>query len=133
MNPQKFVKAYQYIHKIFDKAGATNVNWVWSLLYKSYPDTSNNDYIKAYPGNKYVDWICITAYNPDTEWKEFDELISDVYTRLLKNIADKPIMIKVDCAENNKKDKASWIINMWKVLKEKYLAVKSIIWVNKNN
>jgi len=42
-------------------------------------------------------------------------------------------MIKVGCAENNKKDKASWIINMWKVLKEKYLAVKSIIWVNKNN
>ena len=62
----KFVAAYRHIHDIFMQQGATNVKFVWSPNYQSFPDSAGdgwNDIENYYPGDDYVDWIGVVGYN----------------------------------------------------------------------
>ena len=51
--PAKFIRAWRYIHKVFDAEGATNVTWVWTVNWNSVPNSTANRYGAYYPGDKY--------------------------------------------------------------------------------
>ncbi len=57
----KFVAAWRHIHNIFVAAGATNVLFLWN------PDAGNGSpsAVPYFPGDAYVDWIGIDAYDPN--------------------------------------------------------------------
>jgi beta-mannanase len=135
MNPKKYITAWKHIHNIFTRIGVKNVQWIWCPGNDSIPNVPENDFIKAYPGDEYVDWIGIDGYNFGTaggsgKWVSFDEIFSQIYIRIIKEIPNKPIMIGEFACGNMGGKKPAWIRNMGKVLKTKYPAIKSIVWFN---
>jgi hypothetical protein len=87
-NPAGYVACWKYLRKIFDKEGADNVSWVWSINWNSQPDTQENRFQAYYPGDKYVDWVAVSGYNlhHETPAKLFDTLYDEYASR-------KPMMI----------------------------------------
>jgi hypothetical protein len=72
-----FVTAWRQIRKIFDANGAANVIWLWNpgADNDSAPGQSAGGYTDGfYPGDAYVDWIGIDAYNRQ------DDTFADTYT-----------------------------------------------------
>jgi hypothetical protein len=56
-DPAEFVAAWQHIWTIFHQVGASNVAFVWC------PGLSGGNFAAFYPGDQYVDWIGIDAYD----------------------------------------------------------------------
>ncbi len=72
-----FVSAWRQIRKIFDANGAANVIWLWNpgAGNDSAPGQSAGGYTDGfYPGDAYVDWIGLDAYN------RRDDTFADTYT-----------------------------------------------------
>jgi len=61
---QDFIAAWKHIWTIFREVGATNVSWVWCPTAKGFVDGIAGAY---YPGDDYVDWICVTTYPGDVK------------------------------------------------------------------
>jgi Glycosyl hydrolase family 26 len=72
-----FVVAWRQIRKIFDANGAANVIWMWNpgAGNDSAPGQSAGGYTDGfYPGDTFVDWIGIDAYNRQ------NDTFADTYT-----------------------------------------------------
>ena len=61
----QYVEAWRHIWTLFQEAGATNVIWDWAP--NILRGATNTDLAELYPGDKYVDWIGLSAYD-DTEY-----------------------------------------------------------------
>lgn len=88
--PEDFIAAWQHVHRIFQKMGATNVVWVWS------PHISMPWFEYYYPGDEYVDWIGTGVLNYGTiaswsRWWSFHQILEKAYPQLLR--MKKPVMI----------------------------------------
>jgi hypothetical protein len=71
-----FVSAWRQIRAIFDANGAANVIWLWNpgADNDSAPGQSSGGYTDGfYPGDAYVDWIGLDAYNRQ------DDAFADTY------------------------------------------------------
>jgi hypothetical protein len=82
-SPAEFVLAWQHIRQIFTQEKVTNVIWVWNVA------ASGVDPTPYYPGDSYVDWVGIDAY--DATGAGFAQTIAPIY-----NVAatfHKPILI----------------------------------------
>ncbi|MHB8458162.1 MAG: glycoside hydrolase family 26 protein [Acidimicrobiales bacterium] len=58
-SPADYIAAWRHIHRLFDQMGARNVGWVWC------PAGSGSSVGPAeayYPGNRFVDWLCVDVY-----------------------------------------------------------------------
>jgi hypothetical protein len=66
-DPAGFIKAWRRMHGIFRDEGADNVAWNWSPNWNSGPDTPWNTMQHYYPGDAYVDWVGVSAYDFDSE------------------------------------------------------------------
>ena len=55
-----FVAYYRYIVERFNKAGVTNVAWVWCV---NGDRSGGKDWMDYYPGDDYVDWLGIDPYS----------------------------------------------------------------------
>lgn len=108
--PDTYVAAWRHTHDLFCRAGATNVQWVWS------PDaTARGDVpLRAwFPGDDHVDIVGIDGYNwgttrPWSRWTPPVELFEPAVTEV-RALTDRPMMIaEVGCAEDGG-DKADWI------------------------
>jgi Glycosyl hydrolase family 26 len=86
--PGSFVQMWRHVHDIFSQEGATNITWVWNVnqenLIGRYPPLS-----QIYPGDAYVDWTGIDAYNryPD-HWQTFDAMFTGRNNPLLEPTAN---------------------------------------------
>jgi mannan endo-1,4-beta-mannosidase len=59
-SPATFVAAWQRIHRLFDRAGARDVIWVWNPnIINPLPQVQLQPY---WPGASYVDWVGLTGY-----------------------------------------------------------------------
>jgi hypothetical protein len=128
-NP-KFVPAWRHIWQIFEEQGANEfATWVWEIC---CPETTGNvakpeDY---YPGDKYVDWVGISAF-----WRgkyretmlPFDDLVGRIYNRMRKNFPNKPIM-QAEFGKTNAHDQANWLINAYTSIKKDFPALKAEIY-----
>ena len=57
-SPEHFADAWVHIHELFEKAGVTNVAWVWNTVGVE----SWNGYMDYYPGDAYVDWWGVNIF-----------------------------------------------------------------------
>ncbi|MFN8556298.1 MAG: glycosyl hydrolase [Dehalococcoidia bacterium] len=66
-----YIQAFQRVHDILVQAGATNVLHVWCPnAYWGANDASNHLWFKQYyPGDAYVDWMCVDGYDWYGEYK----------------------------------------------------------------
>lgn len=141
---QKVVDVWKYVVDKFKAIQADNVKWVWNPHGPSI-DTATDDWnaIENYwPGDDYVDWIGMDAYNwyPQDPWggkrpyRDFDNCFRELYDKCIR-IADKPIMIaEFGSPEFNYQntDKATWILDAFNKIKNEYPKIKLVLWFHIN-
>jgi beta-mannanase len=132
--PGDYVVAWRHVHDVFDRAGADNVEWVWSPNV-AYEGSTSFDGL--YPGDDYTDWVALDGYNFGTgtadssrrAWKTFDQVFDDSLRAMERLAPDKPLLIaEVGCAEQGG-DKAAWITDMFEQLAYRP-DVTGIVWFN---
>jgi Carbohydrate family 9 binding domain-like/Glycosyl hydrolase family 26 len=132
-DPEIYIKAYRHVVDIFKKEKVENVKWVWCFMNYSHPDESWNDWVAAYPGDKYVDWVGIDGYNWGTtqswsDWQAFKYLFRDQVKRSKKLWPDKPIMVAEFASAEKGGDKAEWIKEIPGYLKSSMRDIDLIVW-----
>ena len=101
-----FVQAWRYIHNLFKRVGATNVDWVWSPNVFDAPATSARNW---YPGDDYVDWVGIDGYSyPVSGCPSAATLFGPAMTDLL-SMSTKRVMIAETAVAEECGNKATWI------------------------
>ena len=130
--PAKFVQAWRRIHDIFGSVGASNVVWVWCPNWESVPHTAWNDVRNYYPGDAYVDWVCLDAYNWGTmewwsRWTSLASMIAPIY-RLYGD--RKPIMVGETASTEAGGNKGQWIREAENAIKNRFPAVAALVWFN---
>ena len=135
-DPLIYVEFYRYVYQIFEEAGANkNVIWVWNPNGKSMPPFQWNHMMMYYPGDEYVDIVGLTAYNTGTyyaevgeTWQTFKELYQDLYTEYNARFGQ-PLMITEFASASEGGDKAQWIRDMFRDIKD-YPNIKVAVWWN---
>ncbi len=132
--PGEYVQAWRHVHDIFQEVGAQNVTWVWCpniILANTIPLQS------LYPGDQYVDWVCMDGFNTGTHpsrpdrWKTFEELFSSTYIAMRLIAPNKPIMIAEMASTESGGSKADWIKNTFSyTLPQRFPQVKAVLWFN---
>ncbi len=94
--PERYTDAFRHVVNLFRQVGASNVIWYFHANAISTPDEPWNFIENYYPGDKYVDWIGISVFGPqskDDGWFSFREVMDKVYTYLLGLFPNKPLMV----------------------------------------
>lgn len=133
----QFVQAWRHVHGIFRSVGATNVKWVWCA---NVVDGMNTVPLSNwYPGDAYVDVLCMDGYNWGTNpakngtWKSFSQVFAMTYGELTK-LSSLPIIIGETASSEYGGSKAAWITDALKVaLPQKFPRVIGVLWFNWNN
>ncbi len=141
--PVDYVAAFRRVHDVFTAAGASNVEYVWCA--NNYP-FDVNIVQQYYPGQSYVDWLCMDGYNPTNkdnqpgwpDWLWFDDIFFNIYHTFVDNTAifgDKPIAIgefsscEAGPYELTGQTKSAWITNAFDRIKSPdYASVKAFYW-----
>jgi Glycosyl hydrolase family 26 len=134
--PAEYVRAWRRVHDIFKAAGATNANWVWCPYVR--PEGKTASLARYYPGNSYVDWTCLDAYNfgqnssNPRPWQSFDKLLRPSYEAVTEQIAPGKPMVLGELASNGPPArKARWIRQMFAAIAGHYPAVGGLVWFDK--
>ena len=72
-----YVRAWRHIRRLFRRERARNVTWVWCPNAEDVPATRANHWSAYYPGDRYVDWVGVDAYNFGTakRWSSWRSLV----------------------------------------------------------
>jgi beta-mannanase len=129
--PAKYKQMFQKAVKMSRDVGATNIQWVWCPNV-SYGANAKNPMSAFYPGDAYVDWICLDGYN----WAEvhgqtsvsFDTIYAKSYAEITA-ITDKPLMIEEYSSHETTQSsytKAQFFDNLRTVVSQKYPRIKAM-------
>ncbi|MEM7119387.1 MAG: glycosyl hydrolase [Chloroflexota bacterium] len=143
--PERYVAAYRYIHERFAETGADNVLWVWCPNAPIATMTAAlgewNDAAHYYPGDAYVDWLCLDGYNWgsstygqtfNSRWSSFDEIFAESYQQLQAINDEKPMMIGEFASTEEGGDKAAWITATYQTIAEDYPQIRAVTWFHIN-
>jgi hypothetical protein len=139
--PGDFVAAWRHVHDLFAEVGATNVTWVWSPNYLS-KDPRYLPLSTMYPGDAYVDWTGLSAYNRDRAggWLTPYAMLTGVGTTYLLNsyfevvavAPDKPMLLAETASvefPGRPKRKAGWIKELLlRALPRTFPQIKGFMW-----
>ncbi len=133
--PAKYVAAWRHVHDIFVAEGATNVVWVWCTNSNDVPDAPWNHWTDYYPGDEYVDWVGIDAYNWGSSsscciWTTFAALLTG--SPYQDYAAKKPIMLPETASAEVGGDKAAWIKTMHQNLTTEFRGIRAVVWFDIN-
>jgi hypothetical protein len=142
--PERVIEVWKYVVDKFRAIGADNVKWLW-VPHGPSTDRSEeawNNVSNYWPGNDYVDWIGLDAYNfyPQDPWggkrplRDFDNCFRALYDSCAK-LGEQPMMIAefgTGEFEHNGFDKAAWITDAFTKIKTEYTRVKIYTWFNIN-
>ena len=133
--PGQFVAAWRHVHDVFAAVGATNATWVWCPYADTAKRVKRNPLKPLYPGDAYVDWTCLDAYNwglntvNPRPWRSFEELFDPAYKELTKKVARrKPMMLGEFATSSYGGHKALWIRKMFEQLPGKYPRVRALVY-----
>jgi beta-mannanase len=134
--PAQYVATWRHIHDVFQRVGATNVTWVWSVNHESIPRTKENQIENYWPGSRYVDWVGISGFNPGEAttfggWESFQEVMTDRYRQLLRY--GKPIAVTETGAPEVGGNKAAWIEQAYASLGGAFRDLKLVIWYDQKD
>ncbi len=125
--PADFVAMWRHIHDIFTRVGATNVTWVWCPNYEY--STLEAPLASVYPGDAYVDWTCIDAYNADNPWTSFQDIFAKTYQDVAGTVAPtKPMIVGETASTASGGSKPQWIADMFKDLAASFPKIRGWIW-----
>ena len=123
-HPGQFVQAWRHVHDIFQRAGATNVKWVWSPAFARST--------AQFPGTAYVNVLATTCQNGGKPlfargWKSFAQGCGQTIDRLHALEPGLPIQLAETATSEKGGSKAQWIRQMWAYLAARPY-VTSMIW-----
>jgi hypothetical protein len=131
-----YVPAWRHFHEVVEEVGATNVTWAW-IVNNIWWDPAS-DPTPYYPGNAYVDWVGMDAYNwglnplQSDRWLTPEQII-DPTMEILKELAPgKPVCICEDAATEMGGNKASWIDDMLRSYLPHHPEIQAYLWFNWN-
>jgi hypothetical protein len=132
--PEKYVAAWRHVHDIFVQVGATNVVWIWCIIVTDVPSDPWNHWTNYYPGDAYVDWVGLDAYNWGSSssccvWESFTDLIDSPYQDYATR---KPIMLPETASAEVGGDKGAWITAMHAAIVSQYTDIKAVVWFDIN-
>jgi hypothetical protein len=140
--PADFVRAWRHVHDIFASVGANNVTWVWCPNI-SGPQTT--PLAQVYPGDSYVDWMCLDGYNWGTDkgstWQSFAQVFGgqdfgdfnphNSYQEVLALAPSKPIMVGEVASSENGGSKGQWIADaLQSQLPTMFPQIRAVVWMN---
>lgn len=104
--PGEFKAAWQYVHTLFQRRGATNAIWVWN----PWKASNAEDW---FPGKAYVDWLGVTIlnYGPGhggNEWYAFEKLYAPFH-RLPLFRSGLPVMVAEMGSAADAGDQSRWL------------------------
>lgn len=131
----KYIAAYRHVHDLFVQNGATNVIWAFCPNVTSEPVESWNEPLDYYPGDTYVDWMCVDGYNWGKSetwgmWQSFQEVFADIYPALASK--NKPIIIGEMASTELGGSKGEWISQIIPTLKRDFPLIKGLVWFDIN-
>jgi Glycosyl hydrolase family 26 len=139
-----FAAAWQHFHDLVIAEGATNVTWAWvvNTIWEKDGDVQD-DPTPYYPGDAYVDWVGVDAYNwgrnplqPDG-WVTAEESIQPTLEVLEEIAPGKPVCVcesaSTEIGEGAlEEDKATWIHEMLDEYLPSRPRIKAYVWFNWN-
>jgi Glycosyl hydrolase family 26 len=134
LSPAVFVAAWRRVHRIFRRAGATNVRWVWCPSGSGFAKETAQPY---YPGRAYVDWICADGFNwaPDlagTSWSSFAQIFSSFYQ--WGRSVGKPMLIgEFGSVEGRPGGKAAWFTQADRAIRMQFPAIRAVVYFESNH
>jgi Glycosyl hydrolase family 26 len=128
-----YVLAWRHVHDVFQREGATNVTWTWTVNAGSVPNTTENLPDRYWPGAEYVDWVGLDAYNwgtaPGTRWQTVAQTFAPGLA-VLQGFGKPVILAETACTEPGG-DKAAWISTLFASLTGAYRdVVGAAVWFN---
>ena len=126
-----FIAAWRHVHRIFQRVGAKNVRFVWSVNKKRCPGGCN-PYRSVFPGDRYVDIIGFSGHNwgaSKGRWVPMYKGIRRV-ARQLRTISRKPMMIAELGTASEGGNKAAWIRRGYRMTYLRLPYIKSIIYLD---
>lgn len=139
-NPE-YIRAWRHFHDLVVAEGATNVTWAWVVnTIWSDPESKPAPW---YPGDEYVDWVGMDAYNwgenplqPD-RWLTAEESIQPTLDELERIAPGKPVCICESASTemgNGEvgEEKALWIHEMLTEYLPAHPQIKAYLWFNWN-
>ena len=138
VGPAKYITAYRRIVALMRAEGADNLQWIWHVNWLDEPEQKWNSFENYFPGEKYCDWVALSAYGPTTPRMEdgaenFAFKMREAYPRLLKIAPGKPIIIaEFGCDLHNKHcDAAEWARGaLADIFSQKWPAIVGFCWWN---
>ena len=114
------------------------MKWMWCPNSSPTPNAKFNWFVKAYPGDNYVDYVATNIYNHPLagtpQWKTFRYLAADCYYYLTKNFPSKPLIFtEVACRERSASENSSsetkpmWVLQMDKELQSFFHLARGMI------
>ena len=90
--PHAYKAAWRHLVRLFDRAGADKVRWVWNPYVNSRG--GRLPFEPYFPGGKWVDWVGLDAINSGRPrpWRTFRQIIRGSYKELTR-LTSKPIVI----------------------------------------
>jgi hypothetical protein len=125
--PGEYVQAWRHVHDLFERAGATNVIWVWSPNARWSKTTGN--LVDLYPGDDYVDWVGTTGYYGTGTWSDytsFDAIFGPTIAEI-RTFSRRPMVVTETGATDAGGRKAQWIRDTFQAL-PKHRDVIGLIW-----
>ena len=112
--PADYVRAWRHVHRIFDRAGARNVSWIWSINNLERIDGREPRHRRLLPRRrKYVDWVSTSGFNWGNayEWSSWRDGRPAVPRHLPRSSSrfGKPIMICEIGTTGDGGDARAWI------------------------
>ena len=126
-----YVAAFQHIHRLFVKAGASNVAFVWAM-----GTSGANDWTDYYPGNAYVDWISADGYDKDPAGVpasqaftyQFKTFKGGFYPAFATPTYGKPILIGEMGAQASNGDQTPYVHSLPSALENTFPDIKGIVY-----
>jgi Glycosyl hydrolase family 26 len=124
-------KAYRHVHDLFIKAGAVNVQWVWSIDAAHKRPQGLKNLKSYYPGDQYVDVVGVDGYNggpTGATWDPPDQLFSEAIDAATAVAPNRPVWIYETGSGDARGDKAQWITDLFVYLER--TPVAGLVWFN---
>jgi beta-mannanase len=131
-----YVAAWRYVHAIFERFHADNVEWVWNpnTLGDASPSTYVATYQSLYPGDDVVDWIGLDVFNtgPNLDWgrprwQSFSQALGTPYAALT-SVSNKPLILPEVGSTETGGSKAAWISSALGPELEQFPRVRAVVW-----
>ena len=127
--PENFIAAWRYVHGMFERVGATNVEWVWAPRARSFAKGVGQTF---YPGYEYVDWVGGSAVpihsytSAQTIYSAWNDWAASV---------GKPQLLWVGLRENPQDPhwKAGFVDDLLNLASSQWSGLKAIVYYSSNS